>query len=68
VTGGIVSGIRSEGIQFTAPISPGSSGGPIVDHRGAVVGVVQASLVGRGTQSLNFAIPARQVCSSLRVC
>ena len=60
---GIVSAIRSEGnslvadtiIQMTAPVSPGSSGGPLLNAEGKVVGVV-FSQVTRG-QNLNFAIP-----------
>jgi len=56
---GIVSGLRrSDGlIQFDAPISPGSSGGPVVDGRGQVVGVTVASV--RQGQNLNFAVPAQ---------
>jgi hypothetical protein len=56
---GIVSGIRQIGeetlFQITAPISPGSSGGPILDTRGKVIGVAVATFQ-RG-QNLNFAIP-----------
>jgi ankyrin repeat protein len=56
---GIVSGLRrSEGlIQFDAPISPGSSGGPVVDGRGQVVGVTVAFV--RQGQNLNFAVPSQ---------
>jgi ankyrin repeat protein len=56
---GIVSGLRrSDGlIQFDAPISPGSSGGPVVDGRGQVIGVVVASF--RQGQNLNFAVPSQ---------
>jgi S1-C subfamily serine protease len=56
---GIVSGVRrSEGlIQFDASISPGSSGGPVVDGRGHVVGVAVASV--RQGQNLNFPVPAQ---------
>ena len=53
---GIVSGIRSLGtdrlLQITAPISPGSSGGPIINNRGAVVGVAVATF--SEGQNLNF--------------
>ena len=57
---GIVSGIRTvdsdQLLQITAPISPGSSGGPVMDVKGAVVGVAVATI--KGGQNLNFAIPA----------
>ncbi len=43
-------------LQITTPISHGSSGGPIVNTRGEVVGVAQGSL--SEGQNLNFAIPA----------
>ena len=45
--------------QISAPISPGSSGSPVVNERGEVVGMV-VSMVPEG-QSLNFAIPADMV-------
>lgn len=56
---GIVSGIRSVGedrvIQVTAPISPGSSGGPVLSTSGQVIGVAFATF--QGGQNLNFCIP-----------
>ena len=42
-------------IQITAPISPGSSGGALIDAHGQVIGVTQGSLV--DGQSLNLAVP-----------
>jgi hypothetical protein len=57
---GIVSSIRHIDsqiiLQITAPISPGSSGGPILNERGEVVGVAVATF--EDGQNLNFAIPA----------
>jgi S1-C subfamily serine protease len=56
---GIVSGIRSfdlgKRIQITAPISPGSSGGPVINSKRDVVGIVQGAL--SEGQNLNFAVP-----------
>jgi putative serine protease PepD len=68
VSNGIVSAIRDGYIQFTAPISPGSSGGPVVDLRGRVVGVSVAKVVTPGAEGLSFAIPARVLCSSVVSC
>lgn len=46
-------------IQISTPISPGSSGGPVTDDRGAVIGVTVAAL--ELAQNINFAIPASAV-------
>ena len=62
ISAGIISGsslreVNNENlIQITAPISPGSSGGPVVNREGEVIGVAVASL--KGGQNLNFAIPS----------
>lgn len=57
---GIVSSIRQIGsdmlFQITAPISPGSSGGPVLNTQGKVIGIAVATF--SGGQNLNFAIPA----------
>jgi len=63
---GLVSGLRAvdQGvklIQTTAPISPGSSGGPLLAADGAVVGVTSATLAGPALQNLNFAVPSDNV-------
>ena len=60
---GIVSSIRDiDGVrvlQITAPLSPGSSGGPVINEQGQVVGISTAVLtVG---QNLNFAVSASHI-------
>lgn len=52
-------------IQFTAPISHGSSGGGLFSKSGKTVGVVAAMLRPSETQNLNFAVPINVVKSVL---
>jgi len=60
---GVVSGLRViEGrrvIQITAPIYKGSSGGPVMDREGRVVGV--STFIMEEGQNLNFAVPSQAV-------
>jgi len=60
---GLISGLRSHGklslIQISAPISHGSSGGPLISSNGMVVGVTTLIMV-RG-ENLGFAVPAERV-------
>jgi serine protease Do len=60
VSDGIVSAVRDldpigQVIQITCPISPGSSGSPVINMKGEVIGVATFQL--REGQNLNFAIP-----------
>lgn len=76
ISNGIVSAIRPSPdgagfmvIQNTAPISPGSSGGALLNEYGQVIGITTSSYVGKGanmTQQLNFAIPVEQVRTLLQ--
>lgn len=59
ISDGLISAIRAvdgkpQAIQISAPISPGSSGGPLLNLNGRVIGVASASIV--EGQNLNFAI------------
>ncbi len=65
VSDGIVSATRAleeggqELIQVTAPISPGSSGGPLLDLSGRVIGICSLTLT--EGQNINFAVPLRDL-------
>jgi Flp pilus assembly protein TadD len=61
VSNGIISAFRENRsyIQITAPISPGSSGSPVLDETGQVIGM--ASLVAKEGENLNFAISAEVI-------
>ena len=48
-------------LQFTAPISHGSSGGALFNERGQVIGITYASVI--DSQNLNLAIPIELVIS-----
>lgn len=62
VSNGLVSAIRVVDpaltvLQISAPIAPGSSGGPLFSDRGEVVGV--ATAYSTAGQNLNFGVPVR---------
>ena len=66
VSDGIVSAIRDvpdfgKVIQITAPISPGSSGSPVLNMQGEVIGIASFQMV--EGQNLNFAIPSEKIIS-----
>jgi serine protease Do len=82
VTSGVVSAVNrnprgidlTELIQTDAAISPGNSGGPLVDSRGRVIGINTAVLSGAGASGLGFAVPinlandvVRQVLTTGRI-
>ena len=64
VSDGIVSAVRDipafgKIIQVTAPISPGSSGSPVINMKGEVIGIAAFFVV--AGQNLNFAIPGERI-------
>lgn len=67
-TTGIVSALRGDRIQFSAPVGPGSSGGPLLDLDARVLGVTVAKVVGTGAEGLSFAIPVATACDRLAAC
>lgn len=65
ISKGIVSAIRKfepynyELIQISAPISKGSSGGPVVNEKGELIGITVSYI--QGGQNLNFAVPVKYI-------
>ena len=64
VTAGILSSVRDSGDGFKvlrtdASVNPGNSGGPLVNNKGQVIGVVSFKF--RSAEGLNFAIPINYV-------
>ncbi len=55
---GILSGVRNSGdkqLQYTASISPGSSGGALLNSKGELIGITSSYY--KNGQNLNFAVP-----------
>lgn len=59
VSAGVRSALKKARIQISAPISHGSSGGPVLNEAGQVIGVAVGSYT--EGQNLNFAVPASLV-------
>jgi len=62
ITDGLVSQLRNVDdvtmFQISAPISPSSSGSPVFNEDGHVVGIVISSLEEENVQNINFALPS----------
>ena len=68
---GIISGRRDsagkkERLQMTAPISPGSSGGPVLNRKGEVIGVSTSRYNPIFGVNLAFAVPSNALTALLR--
>jgi tol-pal system protein YbgF len=68
VSDGIISAVRDtpklgKFIQITAPVSKGSSGSPVINMNGEVIGIATLSFI--GGQSLNFATSADKIIDLL---
>ncbi len=64
VSGSIAGFVDLDGVtnlQIDGAVNPGNSGGPLVNHQGHVVGVVNAKLGGESISKIGFAIPVEYV-------
>jgi hypothetical protein len=69
VSNGLISAVRVVHptlslLQISAPIAPGSSGGPLLDDKGRVIGI--ATAVSREGQNLNFGIPSEYLATIMK--
>jgi serine protease Do len=71
LTAGIVSNLRKnnklELIQTDAHISPGNSGGALINASGELVGIVSSKAMGIVTEGIGFAIPVKYINERLKV-
>ncbi len=71
VTKGIISGLREiegkEYIQTDVSVSPGNSGGPLINDKGEVIGIVSWKIGGGAYEGLSFAIPIKTALDKLNV-
>ena len=51
-------------IQTTAPLNPGNSGGPLLNHKGQVVGICTA--IAQESQGIGFAIPSDTILENIK--
>jgi tetratricopeptide (TPR) repeat protein len=70
ISDGILGGIREIGtnvkiFQITAPISEGSSGGPVFNKNGEVIGI--ATFIIKEAQNLNFAMPVNVIKDKISI-
>jgi S1-C subfamily serine protease len=69
LTKGIISGVReldgNQYIQSDVSVNPGSSGGPLVNGQGHLLGVVSGKLTGIGTEGISFSLQAHSLYNSL---
>lgn len=71
ISDGLYSGLRrsndstgARSLQISAPVSEGSSGGPVLNMHGRVMGI--ANWVKDGGQNLNFAVPINEAKGLIR--
>jgi serine protease Do len=69
LTRGIISGLRlidgRRRLQTDASLSPGNSGGPLLDADGRVIGLVASKFTGGRVEGLGFAVPTEDALAAL---
>ena len=55
---------KGDWVQFSAPVTHGNSGGPVVDEKGRLIGVVSWGVTSH--TALNFAVPASYILEDFK--
>ena len=71
ITKGIISGKRTleniSYIQSDVSISPGNSGGPLLNDKGKIIGITTMKMIGKGIEGIGFSIPSNLVLEMLNI-
>lgn len=71
ITKGIVSGFRKINdlnfIQTDVSINSGNSGGPLINDKGEIIGIITLKISGKGIEGLGFCIPSNYVIEFLNL-
>ena len=71
ITKGIISGKRVieniNYIQSDVSISPGNSGGPLINDSGQIIGITTMKMIGKGIEGISFSIPSNVVLEMLNI-
>ncbi|MBP6640593.1 MAG: trypsin-like peptidase domain-containing protein [Bacteroidia bacterium] len=71
ISKGILSGKRKQDdivyLQTDVAVSPGNSGGPLMNSKGQIIGVIQRKLLGQGIEGVGFALPIETALKRLNI-
>ncbi|HIS35176.1 TPA: serine protease [Candidatus Scatousia excrementigallinarum] len=62
---GMINQYNKDYIQFSAPISSGSSGGALLDNQGYLLGIITSQMNPSVYQNINFALPNKYFLSKI---
>lgn len=54
-------------LQINMAVSPGNSGGPLINEKGEVIGIIQKKIVGKGIEGIGFAVPYETIKTALNI-
>ncbi len=66
-TDGMINQYNKDYIQFSAPISSGSSGGALLNSKGHLVGIITSQFDPSAAQNINFALPNHYFIDKINV-